>query len=790
MDVNNSVQISLISEESIARTDYENAIFELNKELYDMSSHADKLDYFVAASSGVLCAMLDILWVGEFDLASGREIAAEKSKNLVVKTAKLLGCKDEDLTESVKYLERMFGNPSDSNAPIFGGGLQHHLRDFSHHPSIVGLIFSLLTQFTGMSYGTDTAGKFIVESISSVKAQELIGKDIPSKIWNGTIIWFFHLISDMAGSSNTASLSGGTGIPGPILSLAKELSALPGIRNLTIGDKSLSEFLSKLFNGTAFAKRDENGKIIKDTIVKLDLRGEMGALIELGKQAIPVIANECIVRALYFIRRLLLEIQSNDIGGLSDLSMLSWDKIKPYKNPTLTRMLTVSTGVFTALDVTEAVVTKKYFIAINYVGVGRFAIAIGSEATEFLKLRKVKEIRAVYERIERNTYNETDDRIYGRIEYGMNVEKFGLTIEQTEVLYNLEAQKTMHDINITKSEKTRALKMEWLREWKEFIATGYSDFVNDPDANIKWYSNNEIHKRVMKLSPEKTWLRLVLLEVMLFEPYYTLSFTKDKKGNDVPSKKYKELNGMSGGYKKDDGDKFLEEYFYESFYQRGYIKRLRKCYNKVLKELNETTKKTLISVSVTAAVTIATVLTAGAFAPAIAVTLVGSNFAGLSGAALTSACLAYIGGGAIAAGGLGMAGGTAVIVGGSAVLGLGVGAGLGGAVGGTSMMGKKQTILQSAKLMVSVREIFLNDEHDIDYSNSVYEQYVESIATCEKSLLELTNMAAKVDKAKAKELNKQIKEAEDSIKAMNIAMKSMRRFNSSFSEGERVNNSI
>ena len=27
----------------------------------------DKIDYFVAAASGVICGMMDILWVGEFD---------------------------------------------------------------------------------------------------------------------------------------------------------------------------------------------------------------------------------------------------------------------------------------------------------------------------------------------------------------------------------------------------------------------------------------------------------------------------------------------------------------------------------------------------------------------------------------------------------------------------------------------------------------------------------------------------------------------------------------------------
>lgn len=84
-----------------------------------------------------------------------------------------------------------------------------------------------------------------------------------------------------------------------------------------------------------------------------------------------------------------------------------------------------------------------------------------------------------------------------------------------------------------------------------------------------------------------------------------------------------------------------------------------------------------------------------------------------------------------------MAGGTIAIVGGGAILGLGVGAGVGGAVGAAGVLGKKNTILQSAKLMVSVREILLNDEHDLAYSNTVYEQYVQNIMEIEKGLVEL-----------------------------------------------------
>lgn len=270
---------------------------------------------------------------------------------------------------------------------------------------------------------------------------------------------------------------------------------------------------------------------------------------------------------------------------------------------------------------------------------------------------------------------------------------------------------------------------------------------------------------------------------MLFEPYFPLSTEKDKKGDEVPSKKYKELNMPLIGYSESNGDKFLDAFFSASYYNTGYIKRLRKSYDKIIRELNEVLKSALKTVSAAAVITVAFVATAGMFAGPIAVALVGSNFAGLSGAALTSACLAYLGGGAIAAGGAGMLGGTMAIVGGGTLLGLGVGAGVGGTIGAVSVMGKKGTILQSAKLMVSVREIFLNDEHDADYSNSVYEQYVRNIADIEKGLVELRLKADVADKEEKKKLKEEIKNTEEAVHVMKIAMKSMNKFNSSFEIG-------
>ena len=39
-------------------------------------------------------------------------------------------------------------------------------------------------------------------------------------------------------------------------------------------------------------------------------------------------------------------------------------------------MLTISSAVFSTIDIAEAVISQKYFVSVNYVGVGRFAVAI------------------------------------------------------------------------------------------------------------------------------------------------------------------------------------------------------------------------------------------------------------------------------------------------------------------------------------------------------------------------------------------------------------------------------
>lgn len=389
-------------ENAEAKTDaLERRIAEINQELEKYTNTADKLDYTVAVASGVLCGLIDAVFVGEFSIENAQNWSNEKINEFVMKTAKKHGYSGNDLSGAVKSLEDKFGAPSDSVTSALGGGKQHHLRDFAHHPTLVGLIFSLLTQFTSRAYGTDTYGRFMTVAITNKK---FIGESVPQKILYGVGFWLLHLVSDMAGSNKTAGA--GAGLPGPILSLAKELSVLPIFKNITINDLNASKLLSKLYNGTLFAERDEAGKIIRETVKPFDLRMEVGIAHEVGKQALPVILNECIVRGVYFSRRLSWEMRDKQVKSFDDLKQVDWKKTVPFNNRTIVRMMTIASGTFTAIDMAGAAIqgaaksggntalfVKEFLLNVNFVGVGRFVIAVGADVAMGIKAGKLRNER-------------------------------------------------------------------------------------------------------------------------------------------------------------------------------------------------------------------------------------------------------------------------------------------------------------------------------------------------------------------------------------------------------------
>lgn len=380
-----------------------------------LTNHADGIDYIIAVCSGILTGLIDVFFVGEFSLTKNKEWGSEKVNGIVEKFAKKNGYKGKDgdgIGGPISFLEQKFKMASDSVTNTMGGSRQHHLRDFSHHPTLLGCFFSLFTQFTGKVVGTNTIGSLIIVPLPN---DSLIGKNVREKIFLGIVNWLGHMISDIAGSSNTPG--GGMGLPGPLLSILKKFSAIlhPLIPQNNSGNNKLSVLVSKLYNGTLLADRDSNGKIIHPQ--NFDFRAELGFLKHMGKQSIPVLINETIVYIFYSIRRLTKELKKNSLSSLKDLKNIEWQKVLDYKSRTIKRMLTISTGSFMAVDLADATIRSmikskgnsaaffsNFLLRVNFAGTMRFTFAIYTDAKMgYKKVRKKDErIRLYQELLELN----------------------------------------------------------------------------------------------------------------------------------------------------------------------------------------------------------------------------------------------------------------------------------------------------------------------------------------------------------------------------------------------------
>lgn len=653
---------------------------------------ADKLDYIVAVSSGVLAGLIDLFYVGAFSLDRASEWGKEQIDQVVKKVALIEGCQGDDLSDAIKTLEKNHPLAADGGTNNFGGGLQHHLRDFSHHFSIGGLFFSIFTQFTGLVVGTDKAGALLVIPVPE-SHRACIGKNFQEKIAFGTIGWFFHMVSDMAGSSG--SLMGGTGIPGPLVSFMKELSALPFFKYSGDGDMGFRLWVTKLFNGALLADHDESGKIIKDSVRKFDLRTEIGILDEAGRQTIPMLINQCVVRGFYFCRRLAREIRDLDIRSIGDLGRIAPEDVLPWGTPAMRRMVTVSSGVFTGVDIADAAVRAikskdpiTFFLRVNYVGAATFVIA------------RVVDVRATLEDKAAEA-SESAEEAYERGLSDLGCLK--LDFQRARVLHSVEYAMVAHDIAFEKHPKRASRKRAWLKEWSEKVVETVN-LVWAADAGY-FLTGNAIYEAIKARAESDgsdSWLWLVAMEAIRFRPYVPLHGDSDKL--------YKGLK-LGSDYL---GDIFCDRH---GVVDKKELRRLDKAANSVHRGLDGAVTKRVAGAAGTVVVVAATGVLAFYFAPAIAPALaaaLGLETAALSGAALTSASLAFLGGGALAAGGAGMAGGTMLIAGGGAIIGAVGGSGVSAATSMALATNSSHVLDECSKLVAFCEEVLIKRYGDLD----------------------------------------------------------------------------
>lgn len=399
----------------------------LNQEIATLTNQADGLDYAIAVTCGVITGIIDSIFVGQWDFASAKADANKAINEKVEDFAKkdpeykeFLARKRGDkkhvssLDSAIEFLEKKYKLPGDGEyKSLKNEGITdktHHLDDFCHHPTLIGLICCVVVQFTGTAkYRSNTGKKFPVP-VEVNEYGKFVSEDKWGKVLAGVINWFFnvaetiknrrgHLMSDIAGSSSSVGKGNeGAGLPGSFLSLAKELSALPCFKEGDFAENLRKAYQNGIGDGKSQLDLGIFNGLFEGASSKLDMRTEMAVGHELKRQALPVIINEVLVRGTYFIRRFINELKKP--GGWKDFS---WKEVLPLKNRTIVRMLTIATGTFTAVDLADAAIrtatdpktsgaatnpatfAATMALRVNFVGIGRFAIAIATDASMGVK---------------------------------------------------------------------------------------------------------------------------------------------------------------------------------------------------------------------------------------------------------------------------------------------------------------------------------------------------------------------------------------------------------------------
>jgi len=336
-----------------------------------LKPECDKLDYILAAGSGALCGVIDIFLVGKPGESPIGDDTDKWFANRTIDFAKLCGYKNKEnqsLSSAIGYLDRKFKIPYDQRGARDAAGFvfdlnpsNHHFKSLAHNPSLCGLFFSILDQFSNTSHFISDGD--LISLVEADGKYKLRGNNVPSKFFCAFVNWFGHLISDMSGSSS--SKGRGMGIPSPLWTWTNDIIAIKRSLNIPASnfDKAVNDLALNIY---------KEG---------YDARFQTA-------QAIPVFINELLVRVIYAVRRLVKYFAETDECDRS--FALMWKTCEPFSNPTVKRMLTVAHGTFCLLDISDATFRGfaegagafnpvEFYLRLNIVGVGRFAISLYGE---------------------------------------------------------------------------------------------------------------------------------------------------------------------------------------------------------------------------------------------------------------------------------------------------------------------------------------------------------------------------------------------------------------------------
>ena len=686
--------------------------------------------YGIAMASGLLTGMLSNHVSAEVIEMARETVSDDKNdlkaiRSLIVIAAKFYGCKDKDFKKAVRYL---FVNKSINVIRHMPAELENaEFGELSGQPTVAGLVFSILTQYSGVYYYLDKSGEIKTKKVSK---GYVIGEEDDEKIALAVMYWFFYVCAGYVTMGKKAF--GELKLPDKLTELVVKVcqgmidnKKIPG--SYKEAEQQFDKWLAKMKDLSRVA--DPNRDIL--AILKM----KMGSI---NKQLFPVLLNEGLVRASYTLCRVAYEIKNRDIMSLEDIFAIDLKEIVPYGNRIISNMCMVASSTFVAANIGPAVVktvtkiknkdlegaVEDIITVANIAGIGRVLIAFADNSKYFNENINIFFNNMKWSKFKFwGTSQTIEPNMTDSFRYEKDMEDIlrlmMLDSTQTRMLYSIENLMLDYDILHTKKLADRDVKIEWHAEWQSRIGT----LVNEEPVTYFIRDESLLYDELYRFSKDKSnhrWIYVLTMELCLFKPYLPMGSEKDKA--------YKGL--------KTDADYLKDQYVRrQTVATQKDTETICKYFKHYKGALDGSTKNRVIGVGSAGAVAVAAGAAAFTFAPGIAVALMSSYLPGLHGAALTNAALATLGGGPLAAGGFGMAGGTAVITGGGALVGF-TGT---GAVAAASMLmiPKEDRIILYAKLLTFVKFILkerlgetdkvIKIKHSVSYISEVAEEQLKEM---------------------------------------------------------------
>lgn len=349
-----------------------------------------KTDRLAAVASGAFCAAIDALLIRDLSFAQANEDGNQTLKKFEEMVQQLRETGERVVGESrlpvlKGYLEKLFPAFKDELAEALGDQTWKRLQKFAKHPSIMGLFFSVLKQFIGKEGDSVNCPNHSMEE----------------GVYLGAVGWLVHVVGDNVGiNAEAGNEKAGKVLPGPMLSLVKQISSMPKVQDFFAETDSntrgaVSDYITDLLHGVMLVPTEENGVYRKE---KFDFKTELGILKQTitNKQHIPVILNEVIVASFYTVTRIFDEVNNGDCKGVSDFSGSVIKQCLPWKNKEMISMRRISSITFSTIDIVGAGVKAAYnnrghgddktrfavsFLqGVNYWGLGDVLLATKAEA--------------------------------------------------------------------------------------------------------------------------------------------------------------------------------------------------------------------------------------------------------------------------------------------------------------------------------------------------------------------------------------------------------------------------